>query len=263
MSGMGPRGVVAGGSDGREITEFLAALDEVPPNAVTACQGWTTHEIIAHLASGADALADQVEARLDGRPIPPFQGWVERELPYRAMDDRELRRRVQASERRMTRAFGAVLETDPSARFDDIGWGLPIAELVKHMRQEYAVHRWDLIGDDEIGLELLGQPDLLAHSVHMLGEPLLAAGLARDPSPDEPLTVRLRCAGRPDLAVEVHRGAGALSLVEPVETDFVIETDPAARLIMLWGRRPADSRRVRTSLAPEQLGRLQTVLAGY
>jgi hypothetical protein len=33
----------------REAQEFYAALDAVPPNAVTACVGWTAHEIAAHL----------------------------------------------------------------------------------------------------------------------------------------------------------------------------------------------------------------------
>jgi hypothetical protein len=47
------------------------------------------------------------------------------------------------------------------------------------------------------------------------------------------------------------------------ESAHVVETDPAARLLLLWGRRPTDAGRVRSSLAPEQLARLQTVLTGY
>lgn len=252
-----------GGGQRREIAGFLEALDSTPPDAVTACRGWTTHEVIAHLASGADAFANQVEAYLDGRPVPEFGAWQVRETPYRAMDDAALRRRLETSEQRMTAAFGAMLATDPDARADEVGWGLPVAELVKHMRQEYAVHRWDLIGDDDAGLQLLGQQDLLVHSVQLLGDSLLAVGMARDPDPAEPLTARLRCAGEPDLVLSVRAGAGSLSLSEPVDAPDVIETDPAARLIILWGRRPADARRVRSTLAPERLARLQTLLAGY
>jgi uncharacterized protein (TIGR03083 family) len=251
------------GLAGQEIDAFLAALDDVPPNAVTACRGWTTHEIMAHLASGADAFANQVEAHLDGREVPEFGGWQVREVPYRAWDPRTLRRRVETSERRMTEAFSALLADDPAARVADVGWGLPIAELVKHMRQEYAVHRWDLIGDDEQGLALLGQSDLLAHSVGLLGDSLLAVGMARDPSPDEPLAVRLRCADEPDLVLTVGGGVGRLDLEQPADAPEVIETDPAARLLLLWGRRPADSRRVRSNLTADRLARLQTLLAGY
>jgi len=101
------------------------------------------------------------------------------------------------------------------------------------------------------------------HSVQLLGDSLLAVGMARDPDPAEPLTARLRCAGEPDLVLSVRAGAGSLSLSEPVDAPDVIETDPAARLIILWGRRPADARRVRSTLAPERLARLQTLLAGY
>jgi hypothetical protein len=43
----------------------------------------------------------------------------------------------------------------------------------------------------------------------------------------------------------------------------VIETDPAARILLLWGRRPASAARVRSTLSPDGLARLQTVLAGY
>lgn len=252
-----------GTGQGREIAGFLEALDSTPPDAVTACRGWTAHEVIAHLASGADAFASQVEAYLEGRPVPEFGAWQVREPPYRALDDVALRRRLETSEQRMTEAFAAMLATDPDARADEVGWGLPVAELVKHMRQEYAVHRWDLIGDDETGMRLLGQQDLLVHSVQLLGDSLLAVGLARDPEPGEPLTARLRCAGEPDLVLSVQNGAGSLSLAEPVDAPDVIETDPAARLVILWGRRPADSRRMRSTLAPERLARLQTVLAGY
>lgn len=254
---------VGGGVAGREITAFLEALESTPPNAVTACRGWTAHEVIAHLASGADAFAGQVEAFLEGRPVPEFGAWQVREPPYRAMDDATLRRRLETSERRMTQAFAAMLADDPDARDDAVGWGLPVAELVKHMRQEYAVHRWDLIGDDDLGMQLLGQQDLLVHSVQLLGDSLLAVGLARDPEPAEPLTARLRCAGEPDLVLEVDGGRGTLALSDPVDAPDVIQTDPAARLIVLWGRRPADPRRVRSTLAPDRLARLQTLLSGY
>jgi uncharacterized protein (TIGR03083 family) len=254
---------VGGVGQGREIAAFLEALDSTPPDAVTACRGWTTHEIIAHLASGADAFANQVEAHLEGRPVPEFGAWEVREPPYRAMDDAALRRRLETSERRMTQAFAAMLAQDPQARSDDVGWGLPVIELVKHMRQEYAVHRWDLVGDDEPGLQLLGQQDLLVHSVQLLGDSLLRVGLARDPEPGRPLTARLRCPGEQDLLVSIDGGAGSLSLTDPEDAPDVIETDPAARLIILWGRRPADARRVRSTLAPDRLARLQTLLAGY
>lgn len=247
----------------READAFLATLDQTPPDAVTACRGWTTHEMIAHIASGADAFADQIQAHLDGRPVPEFGAWEVREPPYRELDDTVLRRRLADSEQRMTAAFQTLLADDPAAAIAEVGWGLPIAELVTHMRQEFAIHRWDLVGDDELGLELLGRPVLLDHSVRLLGDSLFKFGLPRDPAPTVPLTVRLRAAGEPDLVVEVQDGVGALALTEPADAAGVIETDAAARLLILWGRRPTDSRRVRSTLPPDELARLQTLLAGY
>lgn len=245
-----------------EASAFLETLDAIPGDAITACRGWTAHEMVAHLASGADAFANQIEAHVAGEPVPEFGSWQVRELPYRALADTVLRHRLKVAEQRMNEAFAVLLARDPFIAVPEVGWGLPVAELVKHMRQEFAVHRWDLVGDDESGQRLLGAPDLIVHSVGLLGDSLLS-GLRTDPAAAEPLTVRLRCTGTPDLLVQVEHGAGTLSWAEPADAANVIETDPAARLLLLWGRRPASAARMRSTLSPETLARLQTVLAGY
>ncbi len=33
-----------------EASTFFAALEHTPPDAVTACTGWTAHEVVAHAA---------------------------------------------------------------------------------------------------------------------------------------------------------------------------------------------------------------------
>jgi Mycothiol maleylpyruvate isomerase N-terminal domain len=45
----------------REIDAFVEALDGVPPNTVTACAGWTAHELVAHLTSGVEAIASTAQ----------------------------------------------------------------------------------------------------------------------------------------------------------------------------------------------------------
>jgi hypothetical protein len=112
-------------------------------------------------------------------------------------------------------------------------------------------------------MSLLSRPVLIEHSVRLLGYSLFKHGLPRDPEPQTPLTVRLRCADEPDLVVDVRDGLASLSLNEPVDAPGVLETDAAARLLLLWGRRPTDPRRVRSTLAPQDLARLQTLLVGY
>lgn len=42
-----------------------------------------------------------------------------------------------------------------------------------------------------------------------------------------------------------------------------LETDAAARVLLLWGRRPADPSRVCSRVGPETLGRLRNLLSGY
>jgi uncharacterized protein (TIGR03083 family) len=173
-----------------EAAAFLETLEGMPPQAVTACRGWTTHELVAHLTSGAEALANQVEAKLDGRTVPAFGTWDEREPPYRALDDKTLRQRCERSEQRMAVAFAEILRLDAHAQSEDVGFGFPVSELVTHMRQEFAIHRWDLIGDDDLGDQLMAQPELLEHSVRMLKEPLLERGLRNDPTPRAALCQR-------------------------------------------------------------------------
>lgn len=246
-----------------EAEAFLDTLDSVPPQAVSACRGWTTHEVVAHLTSGAEALANQVEAKLAGRPVPPFGSWEEREPPFRALDDRVLRERFVRAEQRMSTAFALMLSQNPAAQHADVGFGFPVHELVTHMRQEFAIHRWDLIGDDDLGDALMGQPELLSHSVRMLQVPLLERGVNLDPSPQTPLDLRISAVGADDLRVQLADGAAVLSLSATGDAPASIETDPAARLLLLWGRRPSDASRVRSHVASEQLLRLQTLLSGY
>lgn len=246
-----------------EWLAFIETVEETPPDAVSACRGWTTHEIIAHLASGADSFAAQVEAFLNDSAIPEFGAEDVREPPYRAIPDAELRRRLVRSVERMTSAFDAALHVDPALQRPDIAWGIPVSSLTTHMRQEFAIHRWDLIGDDARGLELLGRPEFIEHSVQWLGHSLLMAGLARDPKPHQSMSVRLRAASGPDVVLDVGHGSGRLHIDEQADSDAVLESDPAARLLLLWGRRTGDARRTRSHLPSGALARVQTVLSGW
>ncbi|MEV0392033.1 maleylpyruvate isomerase N-terminal domain-containing protein [Polymorphospora rubra] len=245
-----------------EIDFFLDTLQDVPPHTLTACQGWTAHEVVAHLVAGVELLSGQARAHLERRPAPAVDDWAAHELSYQALDDRVLRRRLETGERDMTELFEQLGAPDPTAVVPGLGWGMPVEELILHMRQEFALHRWDLIGDDDQGAEILARPELLAHSVRMLQKSLLATGLAGEGGSGPDFTARLRCPRQPDLLVEVHDGKGRFALVDP-DDSAAVETDPAARLLLLWGRRPADPRRVRSGLPPRQLQRLQQLLCGF
>ena len=51
-----------------------------------------------------------------------------------------------------------------------------MAKFIPHLRNEHALHRWDVAGDDETSRELLGALDLVDQSVGELGAILLVAG---------------------------------------------------------------------------------------
>jgi hypothetical protein len=61
------------------------------------------------------------------------------------------------------------------------------------LRSEDAIHRWDLVGDDAIGHELLSQHDLFIYAVNFIGHPLLAGGgLAASGDRCDPIVDRVR-----------------------------------------------------------------------
>lgn len=88
-------------SRSREAEAFLDALQHSAPEAVSACEGWTTHEVTAHLAGGAAEVTRHLEPYLRGERVPATQSFEVREAPYRAMDDTDLRRRLEVEEEKM------------------------------------------------------------------------------------------------------------------------------------------------------------------
>lgn len=224
------------------------------------------HEIVAHLTAGAVALADQAGAYLEGKPIPPFGSWEERDARFRALDDAELHDALDASESQMTKALAAIAATDHAAVIPGGGWGFSVDHLAIHMRQEFALHRWDLVGDDALSSELLAQPELLEHSISLMDRWLLARGLQNEGAADTPFSAWIRCSGEPDLLIEVSGGRGRMRFEPYREGDGgggFVEADPAARLLLIWGRHPSDARRITSTLSAAALARLVALLSGF
>jgi hypothetical protein len=53
----------------REAAEFISTVDDTPPQAMSACQGWTTHEIAAHVTAIAVEVIRHLEPFLQGDPV--------------------------------------------------------------------------------------------------------------------------------------------------------------------------------------------------
>ena len=247
----------------REAKEFLEAVSVTDPDAVSSCDGWTTHEIAAHVAGIAVEVNRHLDPYLQGEPVPATRSFEEREAPLQAVGHNDLLSLLVREEQRMRTLVSEVLAVSPGSVIPWTGRQMSVAKFIPHLRNEHALHRWDIVGDDEVSNALLAQSDLTEHSVEVLGEILLRAGRRRDPHDDDEFCVRLRSKGERDLYVEVHSGVGALSWEHGAWDPPTIVCDAAARHLQIWGRRPDQRGRLHSGLTQAELARLQTLLSGY
>lgn len=247
----------------REVAAFLEACRTVPPAAVSACAGWTTHEVTAHLAAAAAELSRHLTPWLAGEPVPATRSFEEREPAFRALPDRELPGRLADEEERARGLCEQVLTRDPDAVIPWTGRTMAVAAFLPHLRNEFALHRWDIVGDDEVGDELLAQPELTRHAVTELGPILVRRGAAHDPDPGVDFAVRLRAGTTDDVRLFARGGTYGLEMVTDDADEPSIESDAAARTLVLWGRRPDRRGRIRSRLPQRDLARMQALLAGY
>ena len=243
-----------------ETAALVATLGDVGPAALTSCPGWSAQHIAAHIAGNHDEARRHVDAHLAGRPLTATRSFEEREAPLLPLPFDTLLARIEAEEAALLDAVDEAQEANPAAELRWTGRTVAIKSFPTHMRSESAVHRWDIVGDDATSTRLLANPELLAHAVTFIGRPLLMKGLARL---DAPLRARLRSLGTDDLLVDATPdGEASLALVDP-SGPAVVESDAAARLLLLWGRRPQPFHRVRAEAEPAAVARLQHLLAGY
>lgn len=242
-----------------EADAFFETLDATPPDALSACVGWTAHDVTAHLAAAAVEVALNLEAYGEGLPVPLTRGFEEREAPYRAMGHVELRTQLPVSIERAAVALDAVLNSQPDAVVPWTGRQMVVATFITHMRSELALHRWDLVGDDDVSMTLLAQPELTDHAVTVLGRALVVRGAA---SVTTNLSAAISSPGTQDVLALVD-GEGARLIRSEEKSDSAVIGDPAARLLLLWGRRPGDPRRLVAPLGNHVFAQLETLLAGY
>ena len=191
--------------------------------------------------------------------------------------------RLEVEEAKMRSVIAMVLAREPDAVIPWTGRQMAVAKFLPHMRNEFAIHRWDFAGDDDTSTELLAQPDLTEHAVGVLGQTLLRRGREHDPTPDEDFYVRLRAENAPDVRVVVEAGQAGLELTDQQADEPYVDLDPAARTLVIWGRRPDHRGRFRShvnqSILPmtearafhrlrcngtgEECARVQWLLSGY
>jgi uncharacterized protein (TIGR03083 family) len=220
-----------------EITELVTTLLAVPPEQLTNCRGWTVHDLTAHLAAGAAETADLIESRRAGEPDRATRGFDAREAPYRALPDTELRDRLLEESVRLTMVREQL--GDDAVLFT--GRRMTAADFEMHGRSECALHRWDIVGRDDVGWELLARPALTRHALTVLTEmttlPEAPANRVALAELDDGARAVLRSPGADDVVIEVRDGALRVSVGPPIEEPPALELDAAARLLILWGRR--------------------------
>ena len=159
------------------------------------------------------------------------------------MPDDQLRQELVHQRQRKLAAVQELAARGSDATYQFTGRPFSAALAGTHGRSEAAIHRWDIAGDDETSMELLSAPDLTRHAVEILNTlpilceaPLSRARVARI----RELRIVLRSAAEPDVVMCINSRSARFELAEidqPADGDAVVETDPAHRLLSIWGRR--------------------------
>ncbi len=127
-----------------------------------------------------------VEARLvqgPGTDLGPTREFEEREAPFRAMADRRLRRQFVVEGLALTDAVVRLQSLGPGVTVTFTGWDMTADEIIRHGESELVLHRWDLVGNDEVSRQWLSRPELMGHAEKVLSRMALpAAESSADPS---------------------------------------------------------------------------------
>lgn len=243
-----------------EWRPFADAVRRHGPDTGTWCEAWTVRDIVVHQAGNAEELARVLGAHLEGEPVAT-RGFEEREGPLRALNDADLWEALQDRMATLTEVAVAAEEVPADTDVAWTGRTMKVPWFAEHMREELVLHGWDITGDEPAARARLAEPWMTTHSVLAVGRPLLAKG-AQQIGPGERIEARLRADGTDDVVLAADPDQVSIGFAEP-EGPATLETDAAARVLLLWGRRPADPSRIRSRVGPETLGRVRRLLGGY
>jgi hypothetical protein len=243
-----------------EWQPFLDAVQQRRPESGTWCEAWTVRDIVAHQAGNAEELARVLGAYLEGESVKTRR-FEEREGLLRTMNDSDL---WDALHDRMATLNDVAAAAEGVPADTDVGWTgrtMKVPWFAEHMRQELVLHGWDITGDDPAARARLTEPWMTTHSVVAVGRPLLAKG-ARNMRPGERIEARLRVPDTDDVLITACADQATIGMAAP-EGTATLETDAAARVLLLWGRRPGDPSRICSGAGPEILGQVRRLLSGY
>lgn len=156
---------------------FVVASLRTPSAAATACEGWTAHDVVAHVAAGSRELGDLIELALAGQ-TRPTRDFESREAPYRAMSKLRLTVALIRHGARVTRLLIRLSRSGRTIEFT--GTTMNAAQVFRHAESELVVHRYDLVGLDRAGRRHMADPALITHAKKVVGS--MTAGVLPSPS---------------------------------------------------------------------------------
>src|SRR6201996_6130312 len=233
-----------------EWQPFIDAVQQRRPDAGTWCEAWTVRDIVIHQAGNALELARVLGGHLAGEPVAT-RGFEEREAPLRAMNETDLWAALHTN---MAMLNGVAEAADDIPAETDVAWTgrtMKVPWFAEHMREELVLHGWDITGDDAAAQARLAEHWMTTHSVLAVGKPLLAKGV-KQLRPGERIEARLRVADADDVVGDAGAAPPPPGLAAPAGRP-TRKTDAAARVLLLWGRRPADPSRICSRVGPETL----------
>jgi hypothetical protein len=243
-----------------EWQPFLDAVQQRRPESGTWCEAWTVRDIVAHQGGNAEELARVLGAHLEGESVKTRR-FEEREGLLRTMNDSDL---WEALHDRMATLNDVAAAAEGVPADTDVGWTgrtMKVPWFAEHMRQELVLHGWDITGDDPAARARLTEPWMTTHSVVAVGRPLLAKG-ARNVRQGERIQAQLRVPDTDDVVITAGADKATIGMAAP-EGTATLETDAAARVLLLWGRRPGDPARICSRAGREALGQVRRLLSGY
>ncbi len=239
---------------------FNETLNQFDPSALTACAEWTVRDIAVHMVSGADEILRHLKPALDGAPIPATRSFAEREASWAEVHNDNLLKRLPILVTQVNQHLDELLDREPAHVMPWSGRQMPTAMFRSHLRNEFALHRWDMIGSDDVSVGLLADPLLTTHTVRALAGPLLARAT---PMP-EGWSARLRSPRQPDVVIRATNSNGiSMTLEDQTNEPPTIDSEPDIRLLLLWNRFQPTRHRCTAPLGARQMLELRSVLRGY
>jgi uncharacterized protein (TIGR03083 family) len=229
----------------RHEADRFFAMAERPEtwDAATACDRWSTRDIVGHIVDTTEGNFRAFDAARGGGEVPPPDGLAamsrladEGATAFRGVPQRELLDRLKTDFAKMQEILSALGPDEWTGLMVSHKYmgPVPASFYAAGQLMDYGVHSWDI-------RQTSGQAHALSGDVADLLVPYMFSiwqGTARADLVSEPFTIGIRVTGRNAGDYRVTAGPDGLSY-EPGEVDdlpTVIDFDAASLVLTAFGR---------------------------